>query len=336
MRMPAFLLAVLIPATAAAQYQTDFPAEEFKARHSKVFEQIGANAVAVLGGRANRGLPHCRGSTTASTTFPASRRPALTCYSTGARKPSRSICHRATRGWKLRRAACSAEDGDLVKRIAGVDDVKPVTQMTEGNWPLMAAAAGGREAGAAPRRRRFTRSSARRRISGRAAASWSPRKWRAPTTSGWRADASAPLRRTAADAAPARRGAQPESHPRRAAQYQEHARDRDDPRIPARGPWRDGSHAQHRAGRDRVPARCRGPLCVQGERCTAGRLSIDHGYGHGQHQQHALLPPYGHAEDGDLVLMDYAPDYRYYVSDVGGSFPSAASTTWQRELLQFV
>jgi hypothetical protein len=37
-------------ATDAQYYQTDFPAEEFKGRHAKVFEQIGENAVAVVQG----------------------------------------------------------------------------------------------------------------------------------------------------------------------------------------------------------------------------------------------------------------------------------------------
>ena len=42
-------------------------------------------------------------------------------------------------------------------------------------------------------------------------------------------------------------------------------------------------------------------------------------------------------EDGDLVLMDYAPDYRYYVSDIGRMWPvSGRYLPWQRELLQFV
>ena len=51
MRIPAFALALLIPASAAAQsYQTDFPAEEFRARHARIFEQIGATAVAVVQG----------------------------------------------------------------------------------------------------------------------------------------------------------------------------------------------------------------------------------------------------------------------------------------------
>ena len=42
-------------------------------------------------------------------------------------------------------------------------------------------------------------------------------------------------------------------------------------------------------------------------------------------------------KDGDLVLMDYAPDYRYYVSDIGRMWPvNGQYAPWQRELLQFV
>jgi Xaa-Pro aminopeptidase len=42
-------------------------------------------------------------------------------------------------------------------------------------------------------------------------------------------------------------------------------------------------------------------------------------------------------ENGDLVLMDYAPDYRYYVSDIGRVWPVNGSyAPWQRELVQFV
>ena len=42
-------------------------------------------------------------------------------------------------------------------------------------------------------------------------------------------------------------------------------------------------------------------------------------------------------KDGDLVLMDYAPDYRYYVSDIGRMWPvNGKYSAWQRELLQFV
>jgi Xaa-Pro aminopeptidase len=42
-------------------------------------------------------------------------------------------------------------------------------------------------------------------------------------------------------------------------------------------------------------------------------------------------------KDGDLVLMDYAPDYRYYTSDIGRMWPASGRfQPWQRELLQFI
>lgn len=45
----------------------------------------------------------------------------------------------------------------------------------------------------------------------------------------------------------------------------------------------------------------------------------------------------GELRDGDLVLMDYAPEYHYYVSDIGRMWPvNGKYTGWQRELLQFV
>ncbi len=42
-------------------------------------------------------------------------------------------------------------------------------------------------------------------------------------------------------------------------------------------------------------------------------------------------------KDGDLVLMDFAPDYRYYVSDIARVWPVGGKyAPGQRELLQFV
>ena len=42
-------------------------------------------------------------------------------------------------------------------------------------------------------------------------------------------------------------------------------------------------------------------------------------------------------KDGDLVLMDYAPDYGNYVSDIARMWPvNGKFAPWQRELLQFV
>src|SRR5713226_3615287 len=45
----------------------------------------------------------------------------------------------------------------------------------------------------------------------------------------------------------------------------------------------------------------------------------------------------GELRDGDLVLMDYAPEYHYYVSDIGRMWPvNGKYSGWQRELLEFV
>jgi Xaa-Pro aminopeptidase len=42
-------------------------------------------------------------------------------------------------------------------------------------------------------------------------------------------------------------------------------------------------------------------------------------------------------EDGDLVLMDYAPDYQYYTSDIGRMWPASGRfAPWQRELYDFI
>jgi len=45
----------------------------------------------------------------------------------------------------------------------------------------------------------------------------------------------------------------------------------------------------------------------------------------------------GQLAAGDLVLMDYAPDYLYYTSDIGRMWPvSGKFAPWQRELCQFI
>ena len=42
-------------------------------------------------------------------------------------------------------------------------------------------------------------------------------------------------------------------------------------------------------------------------------------------------------KSGDMVLMDYAPDFRYYVSDIGRMWPvNGTFEPWQRELLQII
>ena len=145
-RLAATFMAMLVAAApAAAQYyQTDFPPEEFKARHARVFEQIGSNAVAVV-----QGMPQTEGYT-----YP--RQHNTFYYLSGIETPAAYLLldgrtksvtiYLPARNPKLEAAegrVLSADDVDLVKRIAGVEDVKPVEAMVGTGWPLIATTAPG-------------------------------------------------------------------------------------------------------------------------------------------------------------------------------------------------
>jgi len=145
-RIVAVAAAVLVAGTAArAQYyQTDFPAEEFRSRQARVFDQIGTAAVAVV-----QGVAQTEG-------FTLPRQHNTFYYLSGIETPGAYLLldgrtrtatlYLPARNPRLEAAegrVLSAEDGDLVKRISGVDEVKPLPQMADTNWPLSTAPAGG-------------------------------------------------------------------------------------------------------------------------------------------------------------------------------------------------
>src|SRR5687768_17951509 len=146
--VPIALCLALTSGTAHAQYhQTDFPAEEFKSRHARVFEQIGATAVAVVQGVAQTEgytLPRQHNTfyylsgieTPGAYLLLDGRTKKVTIY-----LPARNPRLEAAEGRVL-----SAEDVELVKRLSGADDVKPLREMVATNWPLVTIA----PAGAAP------------------------------------------------------------------------------------------------------------------------------------------------------------------------------------------
>src|SRR5688572_19810135 len=143
--VPIALCLGLAGVSAHAQYhQTDFPAEEFKSRHARVFEQIGATAVAVV-----QGMPQTEGYT-------LPRQHNTFYYLSGIETPGAYLLfdgrtkqvtiYLPERNPRLEAAegrVLSGEDVELVTRISGVDEVKPVTQMGGGNWPLVATGAPG-------------------------------------------------------------------------------------------------------------------------------------------------------------------------------------------------
>ena len=141
--LPVSLCVALAHVTVGAQYyQTDFPAEEFRARHARVFEQIGPTGVAVV-----QGMPQTEG-------FTLPRQHNTFYYLSGIETPGAYLLldgrakkvtiYLPARNPRLESAegrVLSADDGELVKRISGVDDVKPLQEMTGTNWPLVAIGA---------------------------------------------------------------------------------------------------------------------------------------------------------------------------------------------------
>src|SRR5687767_3059784 len=134
MKTAASLLASMLVATiASAQYhQTDFPAEEFTARHAQVFEKIGANAVAVV-----QGVHQTEG-------FALPRQSNEFYYLSGIETPGAYLLldgrtRKVTlilppRNERLERSegkVLSADDAELVKQLTGADAVASTRSMGE-------------------------------------------------------------------------------------------------------------------------------------------------------------------------------------------------------------
>jgi Xaa-Pro aminopeptidase len=140
-RMVVVTALVLVAGTAplAQYYQTDFPVEEFRARHARVFELIGSSAVAVL-----QGMPLTEG-------FTLPRQHNSFYYMSGIETPGAYLVldgrtktvtlYLPARNPRLEAAegrVLSAEDADPVMRISGANRVLPLQQMADANWPLIA------------------------------------------------------------------------------------------------------------------------------------------------------------------------------------------------------
>src|SRR6266568_5019816 len=131
------VLASFATSLAAAQpYQTDFPPEEFKARWAKLFDAIGRDAVAVVGG-----APLTNG-------YQLPRQSNTFYYLSGIETPGaylrldgrarRAILYLPPRNERLERAegkVLSAEDADRVKALTGAAGVLSTAALTE-RWPV--------------------------------------------------------------------------------------------------------------------------------------------------------------------------------------------------------
>ncbi|HEY4612550.1 MAG TPA: Xaa-Pro aminopeptidase, partial [Bacteroidota bacterium] len=132
------LLFIAVPLFLVAQesqiYQTDFPPQEFQARWATVYDKIGNNAVAVV-----QGAPQVRG-------FVVPRQNNEFYYLCGIETPysyimldgrtRKTTLYLPPRNARLERSegkVLSADDRDLVMKLTGVDDVQSTDSM-RGNW----------------------------------------------------------------------------------------------------------------------------------------------------------------------------------------------------------
>lgn len=338
------LALVLASGTARAQYyQTDFPAEEFEARHAKVFEQIGSNAVAVV-----QGMPSTEG-------FTLPRQHNTFYYLSGVETPGayllldgrtkRVTIYLPARNPQLEAAegrVLSAEDADLVKRISGADEVKPLQEMVGTNWPLVQGQqAGAGPAPGAPRQppaaifAEFSPAENQGQSRGELVAAETAR-----VDDFW--DGMGSRQRRFVELLRARH---PRSEVRNLTPILDRMRSVKSPReiamvrrasqIAGLGLMEAMRSTEPGVTEYQLDAAARYVFLVNDARLEAYR-SISASGTENISNAHYFRNT-STLKDGDLVLMDYAPDYRYYVSDIGRVWPvNGTYDAVQRELLQFV
>jgi Xaa-Pro aminopeptidase len=327
----AAFLSLAAPGRAAGQhYQTDFPPEEFKARWARVFDRIGPDAVAVLQGV----------SLTNGYTMP--RQHNSFYYLCGIETPgayllldgrARTVTlYLPPQNAQLERAegkVLSAGDAALVVKLTGVDHVLDSGQMRE-NWPRGAD----RQARPSIIYAEFEPAEAQGQSRGElrmgnASILDDPWDGRLPRESQFVALLRA--RNPTADL----RNLSPILDDLRAIKSpREIALIRRASQLAGLGLMEAMRSTEAGVYEYQLDAAARYIFLVNGARLEAYR-SITAAGTENINNMHYYRNT-RRLEAGDLVLMDYAPDYRYYVSDIGRVWPVTGTyAPWQRELLQF-
>ena len=322
-------LASLAAGLAAAQpYQTDFPPEEFKARWAKVFDAIGRDAVAVVGG-----APLTNG-------YQLPRQSNTFYYLSGIETPGayllldgrsrRAVLHLPPRNERLERAegkVLSAEDADRVKALTGVDEVRSTAAMSE-RWPLEDGPASAVYAESAPAEG-YAQSRGELRAADAAIAAdyWDgrlPRESRFTELLRVRHPGLA-----IKDLTPILDQLRSIKSPREIALVRRASR------LAGLGLMEAMRSTEPGVLEYQLEAAARYVFLVNGARLDAYRSITASGIENINNMHYYRNS--AELRDGDLVLMDYAPDYHYYVSDIGRVWPVGGRyNSWQRELLQVV
>jgi Xaa-Pro aminopeptidase len=340
MRIVASLL--LVSTAAHAQYyQTDFPPEEFRGRCARVFEQIGATAVAVV-----QGVPQTEG-------FTLPRQHNTFYYLSGIETPGAYLLldgrtkkvtiYLPARNPRLEAAegrVLSAEDADLVLRISGADEVKPLQQMVDTNWPLIDT--DGPTAGGAARSQpaavifaEFSPAENQGQSRGELVSAETARVNDPWDGTGSRQRRFVELLRARHPRAELRNLNPILDEMRSIKSSREIAMVRRASQIAGLGLMEAMRSTEPGVTEYQLDAAARYVFLVNDARLE-GYRSITASGTENINNMHYFRNT-STLKDGDLVLMDYAPDYRYYVSDTGRVWPvNGKYGAQQRELLQFV
>lgn len=321
------VFAVAFPAS-TQHYQSDFPPEEFRARRTKLFDAIGDNAVAVV-----QGAPLTNG-------FQLPRQSNTFYYLCGVETPgaylrldgaTRKVAlYLPPRNERLERAegkVLSAADAELARRLTGADEVLSTETMGAG-WPLGEARGVAIYAERAPAEG-YAQSRGELQQADAAIASdtWDgtlPRHARFLDLLRLR-HPRAELR----DLTPILDELRAVKSPREVAMVRRASQ------IAGLGLIEAIRSTEPGVFEYQLDAAMRYVFLMNDARLDAYRSITASGVdninnAHYFRNTRRLLA-------GDMVLMDYAPDYRYYVSDIGRMWPVDGSyRPWQRELLQFV
>ena len=341
-------LVVLSPFVAAAQYyQTDFNAEDFRERHARVLEQIGTNAVAVV-----QGIPQTEGFT-----YP--RQHNSFYYLSGIETPGAYLLldgrtkkvtiYLPARNPRLEAAegrVLSAEDADLVKRISGVDDVKPLAEMVGTSWPLIPTAppgtdgasgqrGGGRGQPSAAIFAEFNPAENQGQSRGELVSAETARVNDYWDGTGTRQRRFVELIRARAPRAEIKNLNPILDEMRSTKSPREIALVRRASQIAGLGLMEAMRSTEPGVTEYQLDAAARYVFALNDAR-QEGYRSITATGTENINNMHYFRNT-STLKDGDLVLMDYAPDYHYYTSDIGRVWPvNGKYNAWQRELLQFV
>ncbi len=319
----------LAPVTARAQsYQADFPPQEFQARWAKLFERIGKESVAVVQGAA------------LTNGYQVPRQSNSFYYLSGVETPNsyllldgrtrRVVLYLPPRNERLERSegkVLSADDADLARGLIGVDEVRSTDAMRD-SWPLGPDLAGAIYAEFAPAEG-YAQNRGELQAADAAIAA-DPWDGRLPRESRFLELLRVRNPRTAIrDLTPVLDALRVVKSPREIALVRRASE------IAGFGLMEAIRSTEVGVFEYQLDAAARYVFLVNGARLDAyrsitasGTANINNGH---YYRNTAML------KDGDLVLMDYAPDYRYYVSDIGRMWPvNGTYAPAQRELLQFV